>query len=172
MEQTRLLSIFFLLGKSSKDWEFLEDDWEDEYEDTTGLSWENFELLHRQDWWSYHSNMNDLFQESFSKTREFRKVKKVFEAISADSEDWNDFLDLILTEGDFDEIWNTSWLTKNDMESTLQEFIESEKKSASSIIKLRRVLNEWFLSDGRSEFRDDLIRTLGPLEIAIESLQI
>jgi hypothetical protein len=170
MNETQLLSIFFLLGKSPKELDFLEEDWDDEYLEVTGLSWDEFLELRNQGLWELNTRAIDMFTESFSSFKGFREVKEVFESISADSEDWNDFIEFIVSSDDFEELWSDSWLTRYDMESSLEEFSANDSNSVKKIEALKRQLELWFDSKERDRFQAKLLRQLKPLTEALENL--
>lgn len=170
MTEYQLLSIFFLLGKSPKDWDFLEDDWEYEYQASTNLSWTEFMELQEQGWWKYHSELRSLFTVSFSRIPDFEIVQNVYESIFADSEDWNDFFDLLLDGEEFESIWTDSWLTRDDMASSLSTLWESDKNASSAVDGFHDVLQQWYESDQFGIFREELIKMLKPLETAISEI--
>jgi hypothetical protein len=170
MENAKLLSIYFLLGRSPKDWDFMEDDWVDEYQELTDLSWDEFLVLHDLGAWKFHEQAQSLFDELFSKFPGFQDIEEVFNSISADSEDWNDFFEILLDSEDFEDMWNISWLTRDNMESSLNEFIEANQDSEVKILAFRNFLEQWFNSGQVETFKLRLIDLLKPLEEAVNNL--
>jgi hypothetical protein len=167
MTEAELLAIFFLLGKSPKDWEFLEEDWDDEYLDTTNLSWDQFMELHDQGLWELNAKAIASFRQLFSSYEGFGKVKEVFGAISAESEDWNDFLEFVVDSDDFEALWAESWLTRYEMESALEDFSANNSDAEVRIKEFKECLRSWFGSTDRVDFNRALIKMLTPLEMAI-----
>lgn len=170
MENNRLLSIYFLLGKSPKDWDFMQDDWEDEYQESCNLTWAEFMTLQEQGWWKYHAQAIKSFTSSFSSTSSFARVQETFESIAADSEDWNDFIEFLMVSDDFEDAWDNSWLTRDEMEASLEEFIAANSDSNSKIIELKNSLKEWFNSNLRESFKNNILGLFTPLEKEIKNV--
>ena len=170
MDDNRLLSIYFLLGRSPKDWDFMEDDWEDEYQELTDLSWSEFLVLHDSGFWKLHDQAQSIFFSMFSAFPVFNKIQEVFESISADSEDWNDFFELVFDARDFEDLWNTSWLTRDNMESSLNSFLQSDPEAPAKVNQFHDLLEEWFNSEHVNSFRVKLIDMLKPLELAVKNI--
>ena len=170
MNETRLLSIFFLLGKSSRELEYLEEDWKEEFQDSTELSWNDFISLHKQGLWELNEQAIDLFSTSFSTFEGYGRVKLTFESITADTEDWNDFLELLMNSDDFEIAWSDSWLTRFEMESSLAEFSSTNSDSPRKIAELKDQFERWFDSGERSVFQENLISMLKPLSVAVKNI--
>lgn len=169
MDSNRLLSIFILLGRSPKDWDFMQEDWEDEYQESCKLTWPEFMTLQNLGWWKYHEQAAELFTTSFCSS--FTKVQDVFYAISADSEEWNDLIAFLLISSDFGDLWDNCWLTRDNMGDSLQDYRSETKDADLRIIELKNSMKEWFDSDLKENFRSNLLEILTPLAIAIKSLE-
>ena len=170
MDDNRLLSIYFLLGRSPKDWDFMQDDWEDEYQELTDLNWSEFLVLHDSGFWKLHDQAQSIFFSMFSAFPGFNEIQEVFEAISADSEDWNDFFELVFDARDFEDLWKTSWLTRDNMESSLNSFLQSDPEAPTKVIQFHDLLEEWFNSEHVNSFRVKLIDMLKPLKLAVKNI--
>lgn len=169
MNEARLLSIFFLLGKSPRELEFLEEDWKEEFQDSTELGWDDFISLHKQGLWELNEQAIDLFSMSFSTFEGYERVKLTFESITADTEDWNDYLELLINSDDFEIAWSDSWLTRFEMESSLAEFSSTNSDSPRKIAELKDQFERWFDSASRNVFRTNLINLLYPLTVEVRN---
>jgi len=169
MDSNRLLSVFFLLGRSPKDWDFMEEDWEDEYQESCKLTWPQFMTLQNLGWWKYHEQAAELFTTSFCSS--FTQVQEIVYSISAESEDWNDLVEFLLISSEFEDLWDNCWVTRDNMENSLQDFISKNKDADLRIIELKNSLKEWFDSDLKGNFRSNLLEILTPLAELIENME-
>ncbi len=166
MDSHRLLSVFSALGRSPKDWHSMEDDWQESFQESCKLTWPEFMTLQNHGWWKYHAQAVEMFITSFSSS--FTKVEETFFAISAETEDWNDLLEFILISNDFEELWEHCWITRDDMVNSLADFKNANSDSDYRIIELKNSFKNWFESDLRKGFKDDILGILTPLKKAIE----
>jgi len=94
-------------------------------------------------------------------------LKKIYPEISSDSENWNDFFDMLVDATDFDDLWDNSWLTRDEMENSLEEYMEENDGYEDDIKKFKEEFRAWFESEGRVNFRKEAVELLNSLALVI-----
>lgn len=161
--EKELFTTFFILGRGAEDWEFLEDNWADDYEEVTQLTWEQFLLVEAKGWDALHQSLIEVFEASLLSVKKNKFLKKIFPEISTDPENWNDFFDMLIDATDFDEVWENSWLTRDEMENSLEDYIDENDGSDEDIENFKTEFRGWFESEAKPQFRKDVITLLAPL---------
>lgn len=162
-----LFTIFFILGRGPEDWEFLQDNWSDDYEPTTNLNWDQFLSIESMGWDALHDSFRELFGRSLLNLNKNELLKKIYPEISSDSENWNDFFDMLVDATDFDDLWDNSWLTRDEMENSLEEYMEENDGYEADIKKFKEEFRAWFESEGRVNFRKEAVELLNSLALVI-----
>ncbi len=158
-----LFTTFFILGRGSEDWEFLEDNWADDYQEATQLTWEQFLLVEAKGWDAQHQSLIEVFERSLLSIKKSKYLKKIFPEISTDPENWNDFFDMLIDAPEFDDVWENSWLTRDEMENSLEDYIDENEDSDEGIENFKSEFRGWFESEAKAQFRKDVITLLAPL---------
>ena len=164
---SELVSLFFILGKSPKEWDETRSNWDDFYADSVGLSWQQFEKIAEENWTNLFEGAAHIFKSSLLSLDEMKYSYLLYEAITADWEEWSDFFQQVIFAEDFEDLWGNSWLTQDDMRSSLQDFIQATPSAIEDIARFQIMLSEWFESDLRVEFTNTFFEFLKQLDSKI-----
>ena len=154
MDKAEVMELLFLAGQ--KYWMFpnYEETWADDF-DWTGITYEEFDVWAKEAS-SLRTVLYEPFIASFTQHIDDPKLIQFLESIYFDGETWNDFFWNLYTLDDFDEFWETNWLTRDDFSGEeLNPDVFDDSFSLEDGVQLFKVqLFGWFKGSGKQSLFD------------------